>query len=160
MRHLQKCGRRTARIHQYAFAAAKMYVIACDARAVLPAPCGARARPDRMVEDVDQHRLGGHSKRQGRRAVLRRSCIEPRSSHVGWGVLKGGRSMLRRCSGGAAGEARAASAAGAVGAQRLQRAAQSAAHDPRPTPSAAPSHARRSTLCTLTDQLLLSGPPL
>ena len=90
----------------YAFAAAKMYVIACDARAVLPAPCGARARPDRMVEDVDQHRLGGHSKRQGRRAVLRRSCIEPRSSHVGVGGTKGGpqhaAAVLRRCCGGSA----------------------------------------------------------
>ena len=41
--------------------------------------------------------------------------------------------------------------------ERLQRAAQSAAHAPRPTPSAAPSHARWSTLCTLTDQLLLSA---
>jgi hypothetical protein len=103
---------------------------------------------------------GATANGQGRRAVQRRSCIEPRPEpHLGGGLQLGG----RLAAAGAAAVLRVQRERRVRWVQRverLQRAAQSAAHAPRPTPSAAPSHARRSTLCTRTDQLLLSGPPL
>ena len=138
-----------------------MYMIVYDARAQCFLLHVERAldRTEWSRTSISTASAATANAREGGRCCVAHASSRGRATW-GWGVLKGGRSMLRRCSGGAAGEARAASAADAAGAQRLQRAAQSAAHDPRPTPSAAPSHARRSTLCTLTDQLLLSGPPL
>ena len=138
-----------------------MYMIVYDARAQCFLLHVERAldRTEWSRTSISTASAATANAREGGRCCVAHASSRGRATW-GWGVRKGGRSMLRRCSGGAAGEAQAASAADAAGAQRLQRAAQSAAHDPRPTPSAAPSHARRSTLCTLTDQLLLSGPPL
>jgi len=75
-----------------------------------------RARPARMVEDVDPHRLGSHRKcGQGRRSVQRRSCIEPRPEPRLGRTTIWGPPCCGGCCGGAAGAARAASAAGAAG---------------------------------------------
>jgi hypothetical protein len=103
---------------------------------------------------VELHRLGSHSKRPGNAdgaaSLMHRAAVE---SNVRWGVLKrptkNGVLKMR--------VQRERRVQRVQRVQRLQRAARSRAHAPRPTPSAAPSHARRSTLCTLTDQLLLSA---
>ena len=63
----------------YAFAARKMYVVAVCTR-MLP-PQMERALPARMVEDVDPHRLGSHSKRPGKAggaaSPMHRAAVEP-----------------------------------------------------------------------------------
>jgi len=111
-----------------------------------------RARPARMVEDVDPHRLGSHSKRPGKASgaasLMHRAAAR---ASLGGGPQYGG----RLAAAGAAAVLRVQRERRVRRAQRverLQRAVQSAPHAPRPTPSAAPSHARRSTLSLHPDR--------
>ena len=87
------------------------------------APCCAegsphveRARPARMAEDVDPHRLGSHSKRPGKASgaasLMHRAAAR---ASFGGGTTTWGPPCCGGCCGGAAGAARAASAVGAAG---------------------------------------------